>query len=118
MEKLLAKLKKEREKFTGSNKKVMKKLIKELIKLGVYPESTPVMRKYNYTHLVMVESWGEDWYMWREPLECPHCHVDLRDHKNGPPFKREIGYVQNDRLSCYTCPDCKAQFNKLAKDKI
>lgn len=45
---------------------------------------------------------------WREPLACPHCKADLRDHVNGPPFKREIGQYDRDRdrTVAWVCPDC------------
>src|SRR5574340_130842 len=39
----------------------------------------------------MVGGWGARWHEWRPPFECPHCKADLRDHRTGPPFKREVG---------------------------
>ncbi len=54
------------------------------------------------------EMYGPDHDKWREPLECPHCKADLRDHKAGPPFKREIGQysLERDMTVGYQCPDC------------
>lgn len=45
---------------------------------------------------------------WAEPLLCPHCKNDLRDHKAGPPFKREIAQYSRERDMTvgYQCPDC------------
>lgn len=82
-------------------------LIKELIIRGVYPKETV---DHNPNNVVgMVEGWGARWHEWKAPLECPHCKVDLRDLKVGPPFKREIGHT-DQRLDCtthFTCPDCE-----------
>ena len=108
-EQLLDNLKEEREKFTQSDKTKMQKLIDELVQEGVYPsEPTPAMKQYNYSILTMVESWGEDWYAYGEPFECPHCGANLKDEKSGPPFKREIG-ISDFFLDCRVdsiCPDC------------
>lgn len=51
--KLLTQLREEREKYTGSDKDIMQDFVDLLVTLGVYPESTPAMEKYGYTHLQM-----------------------------------------------------------------
>jgi len=113
---LLAELKAERGKFTESDKAKMQILVDRLVELGVYPQSTPTMEKYGYTHLKMVEGWGEDWANWREPLNCPHCDHDLRDHDCGPPFKKEIGIYRNDMTICWLCPFCGKAFNRFGRE--
>jgi hypothetical protein len=82
-------------------------MIKELITRKVYPEAT-VDHNPN-TVFAMVEGYGARWHVWKEPLCCPHCGADLRDHRVGPPFKREIGHTDRglDRTTHFTCPDCK-----------
>lgn len=74
---LLQALKNERTKFTHSNKNLMQQLVNELISRGVYSVKSGI----GLDALAMVESWGEDWHLYREPLECPHCGADLRDPK-------------------------------------
>lgn len=102
---VLADLKAEREKFTQSNKTLMKGLIDDLVEAGVYPPLNPE-RKLTYAQLV--DGWGEDWYVYRGLLNCPHCNYDLRDPK-GPPFKLEIGieiFGLYDGLAYHKCPNC------------
>lgn len=111
---LLKALNEERGKFTSSNEKVMQGLIDELVKVGVYPsELTSAMKQYGYTILDMVQSWGVDWYKYDEPYICPHCGANLKDEKNGPPFKREIGMsnIFLDRVTDFVCPDCYKSLN-------
>ena len=114
-EELLAELKAERGKFTTSDKDRMQVLIDRLVELGVYPQSTPTMEKYGYTHLKMVEGWGEDCFTWHEPLNCPNCDHDLRDHEAGPPFKKEIGWYEHDMTVAYVCPFCRTAFNRFGR---
>lgn len=103
--KLLELLDHERELFTFCDERILHLFVDELIRRNVYPIDT-VPGNPN-TVYVMVQGWGSDWYLWKEPLECPHCKADLRCHRTGPPFKREIGHVSEDRMSHYSCPDCK-----------
>lgn len=106
---LLAALADERDKYTESDKEVMQGYVDALIECGEYPsELTPVLVKQGTTHLRMVIAYGADWHRWREPLECPHCTTDLRNHESGPPFKREIGIYNMalDRTTGILCPDC------------
>jgi hypothetical protein len=85
----------------------LRELTGRLIRLGVYPAET-VSGNPNDV-LTMVRGYGARWFEWREPLACPLCAVDLRDHRTGPPFKREImNYDRDlDATLYYTCPDCK-----------
>jgi len=84
-EALLDALDTERRKFTTSDAALMRRMADELI-----------------------SGWGARWHVWREPLQCPHCKADLRDHRTGPPFKREIGQydMDEDRTVAFICPDC------------
>ena len=112
-EELLAELKAERERFTKSNKEHMQALVDRLVELGVYPKSTPAMEEHGYTHLKMVEGWGEDCFTWSEPLNCPNCGHDLRKHESGPPFKKEIGWYEHDMTVAWVCPFCATAFNRF-----
>lgn len=111
---LLGELDRERGKFTVSDEKVMQDIIDDLVKEGIYPsEPTKAMKKYGYTILNMVQSWGVNWYLYDEPLECPYCKVNLRDEENGTPFKREIAmndYFLDGVIDCI-CPDCYCSLN-------
>lgn len=79
--------------------------VEELQRLGVYPANTVEANPNSV--LDMVKCWGAHWQTWREPLACPHCGADLRDHVYGPPFKREVGMCNEYRsLTHYQCPDC------------
>ncbi len=51
---------------------------------------------------------------WKSPVECPHCKCDLRDHKNGVPFKRTIGVYsrEQDRTTHWKCPDCEGTWDR------
>lgn len=104
--KLLKKLDEERKKFTKANPKLIKQMVGELIKLGIYPEKSKIGRDA----LEMVENYGADWYEYRQPHNCLKCGEDLRDLKNGPPYKKEIGVIENDRLQYFKCPSCKNKF--------
>lgn len=103
-ETLLDMLDKERSKFTKSDKDLMHSMIDELVARGVYPDQKD-KRNDPYT---MVDGWGAYWHQWKGILNCPHCNADLRDHKAGVPFKREIGLYDRgrDRTTAYQCPDC------------
>jgi predicted nucleic acid-binding Zn ribbon protein len=106
---LLVTLEKELSKSSQNNKKILK-TIDLLIKENVYPSKpTPVMIKYNYSYYKMVESWGVLWSFYEDPLFCKNCGADLRNLKDGPPFKREIGfYSQSEDATIYfLCPDCE-----------
>ena len=106
---LLEDLKAERGKYTKSDELVMQGLIDKLVEAGVYPsEPTKTMENYSYSILDMVNAWGVDWYLYREPLECPNCKANLKNEDDGPPFKREIA-ISNfvlDRVVDSICPDC------------
>jgi hypothetical protein len=112
-EQLLEELREERNKFEAQNLR-MQELVDTLVELGVYPTNTPAQQKFGYTPMNMVQNWGVDWYRWEEPHQCPHCEADLRDHTNGPPFKREIGqYDQGvDRVTAWRCPECKKDWQR------
>ena len=104
---LLLELKEEREKSWWTNggsgvsdEKRIDALIKMLIALGEYPKET--IRGNPNAVRQMVSGWGAYWHKWKDPLSCPHCDADLRDHETGPPFKREI-----QTSSGFICPDCK-----------
>ena len=100
---LLFDLEKERGKYPA-NDEIIKKLTDQLIEKGVYPAKT----KTDMSVLTMVQSWGAYWYKYDEPFECPYCKANLRDEKNGPPFKREIAMsdLLLDRTVDFVCPDC------------
>ena len=119
---LLTELKEEREKFIHSNsdEAKMKELVDLLVTMGVYPESTPVMEKYHYNHMTMMQSWGVDWHRWKEPHNCPKCGSDWCDRKLGPPFKREIGIsdLRRDRTTQLACPDCKSHFDRFTMELV
>lgn len=101
-EEVMAELKAEREKYTTSDKAKMQQLCQTLVDMGVYPAVSGI----GYEPLKMVECWGVDWHEYSGILECRHCGADMRDHKNGPPFKREIGIIENDNCNSFMCPDC------------
>lgn len=59
-----------------------------------------------------VENYGAYWHRWSGLLECEHCHADLRDHVNGPTFRRAIGRVERDRVVGWECPDCGKEIGR------
>lgn len=79
-------------------------MIEELQRRKVYPQET-VPGNPNSVE-VMVSGWGAYWFRWSGPETCSSCGKDLRDHWTGPPFKLEIGFVENDRCVGYKCPSC------------
>lgn len=87
-------------------KKTVGSMTEELVKRGVYPKET-VPGNPN-TVEQMVTYWGAFWHIWEGVLECPHCKEDLRCHRTGPPFKREIGHYDRatDRTQWFSCPAC------------
>ena len=104
------------EEETKKRKEQEHKLVDALVKVGVYPsEPTKVMKEHGYSAYKMYESWGVLWAFYTEPLACPYCKADLRDKKNGPPFKREIGIYDTagDRTSHFICPDCKERIERI-----
>lgn len=108
---LLDELDDERQKFTAADSNVMRRMVDELIRRGVYPAETVEGNPNNV--FTMVEGYGAYWHVWRPPFECPHCKADLRDHRTGPPFKREVG-MYDDVKDCTTgfiCPDCKVNLS-------
>jgi len=100
---LLKHLDNERRKYPANDESI-KKLIDQLIEKGIYPSKT----KTDMSVFTMVQSWGAYWYKYDWPFECPYCKANLKDEKNGPPFKREIGMSDLflDRTVDYVCPDC------------
>jgi hypothetical protein len=78
-------------------------LVKVLVDLKHWPAKNKTGR---YSAYRMWEGYGPYWNVYEGPLECRHCKADLRNHESGPPFKREIGQVENDRCTHYVCPDC------------
>lgn len=101
---LLTTLDTEWRKFTKSDPALMHQMIDELVCRGVYP-AKPAEGNPN-TVYQMVDGWGARWHVWREPIECPHCRTDLRDHRTGPPGKREIGLSNRESVYAWKCPDC------------
>lgn len=85
----------------------LRAMIDTLVEHGVYPPIRPGNPNDVYA---MVQGYGADWHVWKEPLACPHCKADLRDQRTGPPFKREIVQIVNDRSAGRTCPDCSKTF--------
>jgi hypothetical protein len=104
---LLDALDEERGKFDRADRIRMMHMVTELIARGVYPTET-VPGNPN-TVSTMVDGYGARWFLWREPLRCPHCGADLREHVTGPPYKREIAmYDQEaDVTTGFFCPDCQ-----------
>jgi hypothetical protein len=56
-----------------------------------------------------------------EPINCPHCDInllgdkipdDIKKHYRGTHWKREIGIydINLDRTVKYQCPDCKGEW--------
>lgn len=88
------------------NQEKMKAICDELEALGTYPQNG-----YNRSTLKMVESWGAYWHEYKGTLNCPNCNVDLRDER-GPPGKREIGVVINDRVAYFLCPNCEGRIER------
>lgn len=90
-------------------------LVELLMKEGVYPKKpTPAMKEQGYTPFDMYEGWGVLWAFYDEPLKCPHCKKSLKDVKNGPPFKLEIGIYDTTRdiTTHFECPDCHGIIGK------
>lgn len=108
---LLKELKEEREKFTKANDEKMEHLVALLVLAGVYP----AISNTGFDALAMVNGWGAYWHQWSEPLQCPECKADLRDHVVGPPFKREIQVIPNrtqEGRYYIECPDCKCKLGQ------
>jgi hypothetical protein len=82
-------------------------LIKILVDQGYWPARN---KTGQYTAKQMWRGYGHLWNEYAAPLSCPHCNADLRDKEYGPPFKREIAIVENDRLKNLRCPDCNKDF--------
>ena len=108
VESLLRELREERSNLFGTEKPRMQELVDILVQAGVYPTDTPAQKKFGYTPKQMVICWGVEWHRWKDPLNCPHCDSDLRDHTNGPPFKLEMGKSDSDldMISEWKCPSC------------
>lgn len=85
-----------------SENRALDSLVHELVHRGVYPQKS----KTGMTALRMVECYGARWHLYDGPQACPHCQADLRDLEHGPPFKRELGLIENDRCTKFVCPDC------------
>ena len=83
---------------------LLARLVVEAQTAGVYPQET--VKKNPNTVLTMVKGWGARWFEWTGMLTCPKCGSDWRDYESGPPFKREIGNVERDRIASFKCPDC------------
>ena len=98
---LLQQIKEERSLFIREDSSLAL-LVERAISWGVYPERSQLGR----SAFEMVQNYGQDWHIYAEPLTCQHCGSDLRDLKNGPPYKREIAQIYRDRLWRYLCPDC------------
>lgn len=124
---LLDRLDEERRQFSNADDAVIRSLVEELVRRDEYREPTPTplasegagVPGFGTPHevkpfvplesiLKAVWGYGARWHRFREPQECPKCRANLRDHDNGPPFKREVGRVENDRITEWSCPDCGA----------
>ena len=113
---LLDRLDDERRKFSNADDVVIRSLVEELVRRDEYRE--PIGTPHEVKPFVPLESickavwgYGARWHRYREPLCCPLCQADLRDHENGPPFKREIGRIERDRVAGWNCPDCGKAFS-------
>ncbi len=114
---LLDRLDEETKKFSMANVEVSRKLVEELVRRDEYRE--PIGTPHEIKPFVplasiirAVEHYGSRWHRFVEPHECPHCKADLRDHDNGPPFKREVGRIERDRVVGWNCPDCGKALSK------
>lgn len=105
-EQVLDALDEERRRFDRADKGLMQHYIDALVERGVYPRET-VSGNPNSVR-AMVEGYGARWHLWREPLACPHCGADLRNHVTGPPYKREIVHERERWVK--ECPDCKKEW--------
>lgn len=103
VELVLGELDRERRKFSQRDPARMSALILWLIREGEYREPIGTPHK---DLLTAIEYYGAFWHRFDEPLHCPRCKADLRDHEHGPPFKREIGLSNGDSIRRWRCPDC------------
>lgn len=88
---------------------MLKGLVKRAQILGIYPADTVAANPNGV--LDMVHGYGARWFEYKSPLDCRHCHADLRDLSMGPPFKREIGILdRRDRTIAFQCPDCQKEW--------
>lgn len=90
----------------------IKDLCATLIEMNVYP----AFAESGCDALTMVNCYGADWHIWREPLNCRHCHADLCDHDVGPPFKLEIGVMIGDLCESFVCPFCGKTISMLSHE--
>lgn len=81
-------------------------ILKELLERNFYPRPTPFMLAEKLTLAQMVQYYGADWHIYKEPRSCPSCKGNLDDLEAGPPFSRAIVWVARDRGTRYKCPDC------------
>ncbi len=103
VEDLLEDVRKERLKFTLADNSNLNKLVAELVAIGEYPAES----KMGVPAQKMVQYYGAYWHKYKEPFECRHCKGELRDLENGPPFKLEIGMIENDSCAFFFCPHCR-----------
>jgi len=97
-----------RDQFVGEDTgPTLVELVKEAQRLGIYPPDT--VEGNPNTVLQMVEGWGARWIEWEEPLSCPQCGSDWRNHETGPPFKREWHCSPREGEVVVYCPDCEDQ---------
>jgi hypothetical protein len=106
---LLQELTDERLRFAEADRERMQHIVNVLVEADYYPE----VSGQGVPALKMVENYGVDWHEFKGPKHCPFCNVDLCNHESGAPFKREVGEIQNDRLSHYHCPDCNGTWGRL-----
>jgi hypothetical protein len=107
-------LKEEREKFTKSDKNRMHAIIDILVEAGIYPPLTERRKANGLNYYYLVDGCGEDWHIYHGLLECPHCHMDLRD-PDGPPFKLEMGVEIRglyDGVAFQQCPKCEGAWTR------
>jgi hypothetical protein len=96
---------------SSSSKPIMNRICSELVQRGVYPKYGNA--KYRYPALKMVLNYGVDWHQFSSPHYCEHCEADLRDWEAGPPFKKAIGFVEDDVLQYYLCPHCSGKITNI-----
>lgn len=82
-------------------------IIGTLVETGYWPEKN---KTGHHTARKMWEGYGPRWNEYSPPFNCHHCDADLRNMESGPPFKREIGIIENDRVANLRCPDCGKDF--------
>jgi hypothetical protein len=71
--------------FRKSNDERLGDVVSSLVEAGVYSATGC---NGQLTAEQMVAWYGAHWHEYAGLHHCPHCNIDLRDHKNGPPFQK------------------------------